>query len=87
MSYCRITGPVLNRLEENSRALGLVWPRMSLIAATLVILFYTLPANAAMLRCASHQLAPGEHDEIMAARATWCQVAEGVSDKVSLFEP
>ena len=55
----------MNRLEENSRALGLVWPRMSLIAATLVILFYTLPANAAMLRCASHQLAPGEHDEIM----------------------
>jgi hypothetical protein len=55
----------LSRLEELCRAIGLVWPRLLLIAPTLVILFYTPPANAAMLRCASHQLASGERDEIM----------------------
>jgi hypothetical protein len=55
----------LNRLEEGSRGTGLVWPHLSLIVATLVISFYMPSGNAAILRCASHQLAPGEHNEIM----------------------
>ena len=55
----------MNRFGENRRAIGLVWLHLSLVAATLVILFYTPPANAAMLRCASHHITSGEHDEIL----------------------
>ena len=58
-------GAALNRLEHESRAIGLIWPHLLLIVATLVGLFYTPPTNAAMLRCASHQLTSGEHDEIL----------------------
>jgi hypothetical protein len=51
--------------EVDQRAIVPIWLHLSLIAVTLVIIFNTAPANAAILRCASHHLAPSERDEIL----------------------
>ncbi len=39
--------------------------RHALVAVVVVMLFTMAPANAQMLRCASHHLAPGERDEVL----------------------
>ncbi len=57
-------GAPLKLPEEYQRAIVALL-HLSLYMATLLILFNPAPANAGMLRCASHHLASDERDEVL----------------------